>query len=291
MRSAASRSLRRILEPEMGPWSEVVGVIALACVGAVGGHFVSRLRRPYWLLGMIVPLLMLIGMTVHGLESTPPFSWLVPCRRENAAAAVLVTMVFFTTLKHLPSRRRAVLVVALAVAAEIHFALMPFLLPALAQPYFRSLRTVVDGNGVCMQNTYYTCGPAAAVTALKRLGIEAEEGEIAILARMRPGAGVHFDMLAQGLERHYKAQGLRCAEKRCETVEDLQRDGICLVSTRLMFRIRHCVAVLEVTDAEVVVGDPLVGLRRLTRAQFRRAWSGDCLVLSRDRGKEAGGTP
>jgi len=34
----------------------------------------------------------------------------------------------------------------------------------------------------------------------------------------------------------------------------------------------HFVTVLEVTDSEVVVGDPLNGLDRLSYDQFRREW-------------------
>lgn len=58
---------------------------------------------------------------------------------------------------------------------------------ALVQAQLRSLPTRVDPDGVCLQNTPYTCGPAAAVTALRRLRLPAEESELAKLAFISPG--------------------------------------------------------------------------------------------------------
>ena len=169
---------------------------------------------------------------------------------------------------------------------------MAFLVPALSQYYFRGLKGETGPAGVCFQSTSYTCIPAATVTALRRLGLEAEEGEIAILARMQLWRGASFSLLQAGLEKRYGAQGLRCASRRFHSIEDLKNaGGITLVAMPLPGKIGHCVAVIEVTDKDVVLGDPNTGLRKMPHEDFLRAWDHVGLVLSRDRGKEAGGTP
>jgi predicted double-glycine peptidase len=43
----------------------------------------------------------------------------------------------------------------------------------------------------------------------------------------------------------------------------------------------HYVTVLEVTDSEVVVGDPLDGLDRMSYDEFRRKWRFEGVVLRR----------
>jgi hypothetical protein len=55
-------------------------------------------------------------------------------------------------------------------------AIVPFLAPAFNRGYLAGLKTRIDADGVCRQSSEYTCGPAAAVTALRKLGLPAEEG-------------------------------------------------------------------------------------------------------------------
>jgi hypothetical protein len=55
----------------------------------------------------------------------------------------------------------------------------------------------VDGDGVCRQSSHYTCGPASAVTVLRKLGLPAEEGEIAILSHTSALTGTEPDVLAK----------------------------------------------------------------------------------------------
>ena len=43
----------------------------------------------------------------------------------------------------------------------------------------------------------------------------------------------------------------------------------------------HYVAVLEVTDTQVVVGDPLEGLQRLSYDEFLKKWRYEGVVLKR----------
>ena len=53
----------------------------------------------------------------------------------------------------------------------------------------------------------------------------------------------------------------------------LETLGACLVD--------HYVAILEVTDREVVVGDPFSGKRVCTHEQFRKKWRYAGIVLQR----------
>jgi len=67
------------------------------------------------------------------------------------------------------------------------------------------------------------------------------------------------------------------------SVAELREAGLTIASVRYSVRANHYVTVLEVTDAEVVVGDPIRGRRRLTWDQFEEMWLGSGIVLRRAR--------
>jgi ABC-type bacteriocin/lantibiotic exporter with double-glycine peptidase domain len=57
--------------------------------------------------------------------------------------------------------------------------------------------------------------------------------------------------------------------------------SLVLVVIHYSFMLDHYVAVLEVNDSEVIVGDPLNGLRHMSHAEFQQAWRGHGVVLRR----------
>jgi len=134
------------------------------------------------------------------------------------------------------------------------------------------LHTRINGEGICLQNTGYTCGPAAAVTALRRLGLPAEEGEIAVLSQTSSFTGTPPDLLAGALRQRYDKDGLIVEYRFFKNLEELQQAGLTLAVVKFSFMVDHYVAVLKVTDAAVVVGDPLSGLETISREEFLERW-------------------
>jgi len=64
----------------MNPWLETTGVILIAVLGVFSGRIFSRLRRPYWVLGYILPALLIAMLAMvrfdNSLYFVPPFSWI-----------------------------------------------------------------------------------------------------------------------------------------------------------------------------------------------------------------------
>jgi len=144
-----------------------------------------------------------------------------------------------------------------------------------------SVKTNIDADGVCRQSNDYTCGPAAAVTALRKLGFSAEEGQIAILARTSSATGTPPDMLADALRQHYGGQGLVCEYRLFKDIAQLRSAGLTLAVIELAFMVDHYVLVLEVTDQQVIIADPLSGKRVLSQKEFKRIWRSLGIVLRR----------
>ncbi len=264
-------------------WAEAVGVAILGGAGFLLGRWFSRRRAPWWTLGYFLPLALVIavGLARHFpvLEFVRPFSWLLAGRWEFAWGGLVGTMVLTTPLSRLPLRRDRIVVAVLMVVLVGGTSVWPLLAPAFNHRELAALRTRVDADGVCLQGTGYTCGPAAAVTALRRLGLPAEEGELALLAHTSAASGTQPDVFADILRQRYAAQGLSVEYRPFRDLEELRQAGLTLAVVKFALFIDHYVTVLEVTADSVVIGDPLSGRERLSREEFVRRWRFNGVVL------------
>jgi predicted double-glycine peptidase len=62
---------------------------------------------------------------------------------------------------------------------------------------------------------------------------------------------------------------------------ELKQAGLTIAVVKFDFMVDHYVTILEVTDSEVVVGDPLNGLDRMTCDEFLKKWRFAGIVLKR----------
>jgi hypothetical protein len=206
------------------------------------------------------------------LSFVPPISWMMIGRTKFAIIGLVTEMLLTTPLSRLPGRRERISVQLLMVTVVCTKSLWPFLAPAFNQTQLRQLKTVIDADGVCVQGTPFNCGPAAAVTALRKLGFPAEEGELAILAHTTSATGTPADDLAIALQRRYGNDGLVAEYRQFANVAELRKAGLVIAVIKFGFLIDHYVAVLEVTDKLVIVGDPATGRRQYTHREFKEIW-------------------
>ncbi len=136
-----------------------------------------------------------------------------------------------------------------------------------------------DANGVCRQATRYSCGPAAAVTLLRLAGIDISEGRMARLCLLKPGEGVTALELCRGLNLALRPFGARAfvhraagggfGDLRAPFLAELVRPG----------GARHCVVVLELRPAAVLVGDPARGRYACPTGDFLEEWTGVAIAV------------
>lgn len=162
----------------------------------------------------------------------------------------------------------------------IHNAFLPFALPVFLRKKHASMQTKFYED-ICVQSTQYTCGPASAATALKQFGIEAVEGEIAILAYTTPVLGTADNLLCRAIEKKYKSEGISCIYRPFDSIAQLK--GICPVIAVIKFSFfcDHYVTVLEVSDDYVLIGDSLKGKEKLTYEEFKKKWRFTGIVVTR----------
>ena len=88
-------------------------------------------------------------------------------------------------------------------------------------------------------------------------------------------------MLADGINHQYAAYGLSAQCRVFHSVAELKGVGLTLAVIKYGFMVDHWVTVLEVTDSQVIVGDPIGGLERLTYQEFAEKWRFTGIVLRR----------
>lgn len=254
------------------PCLESLAVIAVAVVAFLTGRWCSRLPRPYWLAGYLIPLafitLYCVAMFVPGLALAPPISWMTLGRSRFIWFNVVTTMLLSAPLARLPQKRSRAMV-CLLIFVLTAMSVLPFLAPAFNYQHLAKLQTRVDADGVCRQSDVYTCGPAAAVTALRKLGLPADEGEIAILAHTSSLTGTEPDTLARALQKRYARDGLSVEYRSFQSVEELKQTGLTVAVEKFNALQDHCVAVLGVETNQVLVGDPSADWRRFPPANLR----------------------
>jgi len=275
----------------MSPWIETVTACLLALAGAWLGVFLSRKRKPLLLAGYSIPMA-LVGLAIASrwypeIALHRSLSWLLEGQRRWALLGFTAPAVLLALRSGLGRRSERVWVTILA-SILVGYALSPFIVFAAVRGRLLALPTRLDPNGVCRQGTGYTCGPAAAVTALRRLGFEAEEGELAALFRTTPTSGTGVETLVLRLRDRYGSSGLSVEYRRFDDVGDLPvRSGpaeeeVCtILPVRHGILVDHYVTVLGRDEERVTVGDPLVGLRMVSRDELRRWWRSSGVVLRR----------
>jgi len=265
---------------------ETVGVSIVAVCGIVLGWLFSRLRKPFWTLGYFLPFLLIaaqIAVTMfNSLAFNPPFCWVTAGRVRFVVLAFAITMGLTTPLSRLHSRVKKLIVCGAMLIAVVRLAILPFAVPAVIRGYLYSLETKFGTGGVCLQTTDYTCGPAAAVTALAKLGIRAQEGELAVLSHSAPVTGTLPHCLYQAIQRKYAAQGLECQWRYFESPNQLKAADAALVVVKDSFLSDHCVAVLDVTDAGLIIADPVLGTLYLSHPEFEKVWRFCGILLTRN---------
>jgi predicted double-glycine peptidase len=129
---------------------------------------------------------------------------------------------------------------------------VPYLKPILKPRPIRAMRPEWR-EGVCLQSTFSTCGPAAAATILNRLGLQTSEKELSIEAFTS----------ASGTENWYLARAIRRRGMKVAFECDKQLNGPlpAIVGVRLkqMGNSGHFIALLEKRSNQFVFGDPMTG--------------------------------
>lgn len=278
----------------MGPfviqWLETIGVIGLAVLAAFLANHVARSRK-YWItvyaISGILLLMIWLGRSYSAIGLVPPVSWISGGRAKFALVAVVPILLLWPLFRMTGNPRVRFFGAAFLALIVALYAVWPFAASATNRGFLAALPTRFDTNGICLQSTDYTCGPAAAVTALRHLGLEAHEGQIAIASHASAAIGTPPDMLCRGLRSLYATQALDCDLRYFAKLEELPSGQPILAVIKYTVLEDHYVVILGMTPEAVLVADPNRGRVAYTHAEFLRRWRKLGIVLSRPDGRNS----
>ena len=265
---------------------ETAMVAGMTMAGVAGGLGMARLPGRWWLSGYLLPfgLVVLHSVSLRRPDWAlhPLLAWQWTGRWFIAASAAAVGMLFFTLVPRLPNCRDRRALGLLVVVLVGYFGVWPSFSIAAVRGRLTTMATVVPPDGVCRQSTEYTCGPAAAVTGLRVLGIRAEEGALALLAETSPATGTPPQTLARVLNQQFGSRGLHAELRGFRSVEQLtEADFPMLVLVRFSLLLDHWLVLTGMGPGGFTGGDPLSGPIQLTKKELEGRWRRVAIVLRR----------
>ena len=168
---------------------------------------------------------------------------------------------------------------------------------ATAAPMLVPIRSMQETrfNTVVRQRYDFSCGSAALATLLRYHYDLDQNEETTFRGMWAEGERDQIRRLGFSLldMKRYLAS-LRIASDgfkvSLDQIAKTRVPGIALISVR---NYRHFVVVKGITNDQVLIGDPAMGLRTMPRAAFQKAWNGIYFVLNSDveRGRAHFNTP
>jgi hypothetical protein len=264
-------------------WIELVAAGLIAFAGLLAGTAVSRLGKQTALVTCLGVVFIILALGA---------GWLIPISMYNAVIFAIfagrfkfILLAFFVPMgltcaaPYLPYKIERYGVAVMTAMSIYAFGVFPFLGAVMAGQKLAAIPASFDSNGVCFQSTSFTCGPAAAATALHRLGVDVSEGQMAILSRSCPVIGTSDYDLMQAVSKAVSSKPIECTYGRWTELPKLSGQEVLLVILQQGLWMNHCVAVLKTTDKAVVFADPAEGIITLSQKHFQQLWTGRGILL------------
>lgn len=281
----ASAGLQADIRPEHY-WIQAVRALLSLLIplsGWIAGILIVKSGSKWWSIVYIIPALAAVMIATARLspvlEMHHPFRMIMKGRIEYILMALSTAMLISIPAARLANTKTSILSLSLAGLFVINFTVQPFITPLFNRNELLSLTTSFDRFGVCLQGTAYTCGPAAAVTALKELNIHGGEGEIAAAAASTAACGTSPDLLSKVLDRALIPCGFRAQYAFFDNISDIKQHLPVIAVMRLGIMTDHFVTVLRVTDSYIAVADPAAGLRIVSPENFRKEWRSSGIIF------------
>ncbi len=267
----------------MSLWIENILVIGIAFVGLLTGAGISRLGKNAGLAACAASILFILFLAAARLypEQLPNsiFWAFVSSRIKFVLLSWFVPVGLAAAMPYLPRKSERWLTTVLIALFIYSFSVFPFLGAAVAAEELKYNLPRFDRNGVCCQSMPFTCGPAAAATALHHFGVDIGEGQLTQLSRCGMMLGTGEWELFNAVRTAANGR-LECEFVRCEDLPTLAVNQVLLVTLRQGVLYNHCAAILETDGQTVLLADPAEGLFRIPLYHVRQCWTKTGILLT-----------
>lgn len=251
--------------------------LVIAAIAFVGGQRLSRTHPRYAVLFASIALVLMIAFPLMRVFPAVALKLLGPALTsltEFTGLAMPAGLLFGLATPRLTRAGDRRAIYALVGIAGVCFVRAGWW---MVSPNHGDLGPPKWRNDVCLQTTDSTCVAASLATLLKARGVETTEAEMAAMSYVVPGEGTTDSRAAWALERKLAAVGrddLRVTYERMTLTELIAAKKPCMVPISWGFFTSHMVCVMEASENNIVLGDPLSGRRMLRPRDFVVDWKG-----------------
>lgn len=265
---------------------QTLGVLLVVSLGVgLGTIFGRQKSKLLWICVYTFALLMvslgLLPIRFGSKFDFFPFAFILYRRNVFVWMSFAVGLLISVLLPNVKRKLLKYLLVIFMLLYILPYTLGPFLGPMLVRDRLLSLETNMH-EGVCLQGTNYNCGPAAAVTALAALGIEAQEGQMAVDCFTTPLFGTSDDLILDAILKKYSKDNINGVVRYFDSVDQLKGNCPVIVTIKYKYWADHYLVVFEVGNGYVIVGDPLQGRAQMSTERFESIWRYKGIVLWRE---------
>ena len=118
---------------KMESWLGTIGVVLVALLGIMLGRIFSSLRRPFWVVGYLLPALLVAMLVITRFSDSlvfgPAFFWMTAGREKFVILCLAVSMGLTTPLSRLP-RRCEKWIVCILMVVVVAWRILPTPLPS-----------------------------------------------------------------------------------------------------------------------------------------------------------------
>ena len=249
-------------------WLAMVAGIVLFLFGRwLSLRLRARWARSVTLLILIVAALPAVSFFVYYLHVIPENAAYVEWRSQpyvEVLSALVAPLVAFLLPHGIDLRWKSAVRIP-AVAIGILFVAVPFIKPILLPVTFGARWANRWEEGVCLQNTPSTCGPASLATILAAYHVKRSEREIA-RASYSCASGTEIWYLM----RYARRQGMQVEVAHHAHLQQVRTPAI--IGTSIGGGAGHFIVLLGNGDGRYLIADPLIGRDLVTEEQFQQKY-------------------
>jgi len=257
---------------------QVGSIILLFCAATILAVQIGRLSGKKWTLGFFCGLTILLSINMPKFIPQLINNRLYQTLFSDGIAGIIAIIPCLPKLSRANTRY---LVVGFLIISLMRSSLMPAACSFFNKNELAGLPPQVDGDGVYLQTTGYTCGPAALATVLNAYGIKDSEGGIALATGCNSYSGTRSLDLVNYINSRY-GYALSARYLYVDEIESLiKMNGIFIAEVRASAFTDHFVAIMNVTEDTLTVADPAYGKFETKIDGFAREWRHKIIVVQK----------
>ena len=254
------------------------------CLAAYLANRIGRFPDPKWIAGFIVggAMLFVINLPriVPSLLNTSFYQLILGNDIDIAIMGTAGIISIVPCVPRLKGHRSKFLAITFLVVSLLRCSFLPAACSYFNRNELTNLSGRIDSDGVYLQTTGYTCGPAATATVLNAYGIKDTERNIALNTGCNSYSGTKSLDLVDYINTRY-GNKLRAEYRYFKDIDSLiNTDAFFIAEVEAGAFTDHFVAILGLDNNSVMIADPSVGQIQTSIKLFTREWKNRAIVIS-----------